>query len=162
MLPEVKADLIADIVRTLVAVITSGIGTLLLTWLLNRNKSEAETEKLQAEAQDIVRQGYAGLLDQLQEQYGGALGQIEKLNRDVKKLMEQIDFLLGEVEKLQNENEQLQTTAKQQLSMIEGLLKTVGDLRAEVDRWKGRFERLFEWIRAQGLEPPTMEELERE
>ena len=140
----------------------SGVIAAVVSALANRGKVAAEAEHEEAQAEESRASGAAQLVAASSDFVSQLVGRVGDLEKSNSAQAETIQLLLDNDGEKQEKINRLEENAQQQRNMIDGLLETVANLRAEVDRWKVRFERLFEWIRAQGLEPPTMEELERE
>ena len=121
-------------INALLVLVSSGTITAALTWWLNRRRSSAETEKIQAEA-DKTKIETTTII-------------INELNKALQQGLENRDQLLARVEKLEDENEKLE--------------RRISKLETEVAGWKKkyhellqRYNRLIIWIKKQGLIPPS-------
>lgn len=134
MLPEVKAQLIEQIVNFIFALFGGGIAATVITLLATRKQRQAETEQTKAQAKKALAEAQAIRAEAEQTLRAGYGGLVTQLQTQVKNLSEQVSMALEEI----------------------------NTLKAEIERYKRMVVRLFEWIRNQGLEPPSVEELEHE
>ena len=162
MLPEVQAELIQHLVTIVIALLSGGIGAALVNWLATKRKTAAEAkhedaqaDKAHAEAESTRINAAIKLLDEYQEDRARLVIRVSDVEENCRKLQSTINFLV-------EQNNELQRDKARQDTVIEAYRQTVDKVKDELAAVKRYVELLCEWIRAQGLEPPTLEELEGE
>ena len=147
----------------------SGVIAAVVSALANRAKVAAEASHEEAQAEEARASGAASLVASSTEFVGQVLDRVSALETSDEKKTATIEFLVAQNKELGEKVVVVERTCEQQRDVIDSqrtyideLRERVGHLEIEIARYKRIVVRLFEWIRAQGLEPPTMEELERE
>ena len=147
----------------------SGVIAAVVSALANRAKVAAEASHEEAQAEEARASGAASLVASSTEFVGQVLDRVSALETSDEKKTATIEFLVAQNKELGEKVVIVERTCEQQRDVIDSqrtyideLRERVGHLEIEIARYKRIVVRLFEWISKQGLEPPTMEELERE
>jgi len=169
MLPEFRAELIQLIVSIALALLSGGVGAALVSWLANRGKTAAEASladaqanKARAEAESERITSSIKLLDEYQEDRARLIVRVDDLEGDCRKLKSTVEFLVAQNNELQRDKVRQDTVIATYINAQDKLKAEIVEIRAELARYKRIVTNLFKWIRKQGLEPPTVEELECE
>ena len=169
MLPEVQAELIQHLVTVVLSLLSGGVGAAAVNWLATRRKTAAETahedaqaDKAHAEAESTRINAAIKLLDEYQEDRARLVIRVDDLEGDCKKLKSTVNFLVEQNNELQRDKVRQNTVIEAYQETVDKIKAELADVKTELERYKRVVVRLFEWIRKQGLEPPTLEELERE